>query len=84
MHQELLRQAKMVEKAEKYENERDKVLSDNRELHNQVDNINAEYKEKEFDIEWKYKIAWCNYSIDFLVKIIYNGNIKFADCKFWI
>lgn len=55
LHQELLRQAKMVEKAEKYENERDKILSDNRELHNQVDNIKAEYKEKEFDIEWKYK-----------------------------
>lgn len=55
LHQELLRQAKMVEKAEKYENERDKILSDNRELHNQVDNIKAEYKEKEFDLEWKYK-----------------------------
>ena len=55
LHQELLRQAKIVEKAEKYENERDKILSDNRELHNQVDNIKAEYKEKEFDIEWKYK-----------------------------
>ena len=24
-------------------------------LHNQVGNIKAEYKEKEFDIEWKYK-----------------------------
>ena len=55
LHQELLRQAKIVEKAEKYENEREKILSDNRELHNQVDNIKAEYKEKEFDIEWKYK-----------------------------
>ena len=55
LHKELLRQAKIVEKAEKYENERDKILSDNRELHNQVDNIKAEYKEKEFDIEWKYK-----------------------------
>ena len=55
LHQELLRQAKMVEKAEKYENERDKILSDNRELHNQVDNIKAKYKEKEFDIELKYK-----------------------------
>ena len=55
LQQELSRQAKMVEKAEKYENERDKILSDNRELHNQVDNIKAEYKEKEFDIEWKYK-----------------------------
>ena len=55
MHQELLRQAKMVEKAEKYQNERDKIMADNRELHNQSDNIKAEYKEKEFDLEWKYK-----------------------------
>ncbi len=55
MHQELLRQAKMVEKAEKYQNEKDKIMADNRELHNQLDNIKAEYKEKEFDIEWKYK-----------------------------
>lgn len=55
MHQELLRQAKMVEKAEKYQNERDKIMADNRELHNQLDNIKAEYKEKEFDLEWKYK-----------------------------
>lgn len=50
MHQELLRQAKMVEKAEKYQNERDKIMADNRELHNQLDNIKAEYKEKEFEI----------------------------------
>ena len=55
MHQELLRQAKMVEKVEKYQKERDKIIADNEELHNQVDNIKAEYKEKEFDIEWKYK-----------------------------
>ena len=55
MHQELLRQAKMVEKAEKYQNERDKIMADNRELHNQLDNIKAEYKENEFDLEWKYK-----------------------------
>jgi len=55
MHQELLRQAKMVEKAEKYEIERDKIIADNKELHNQVDNIKSEYKNKEFDLEWKYK-----------------------------
>ena len=55
MHQELLRQAKMVEKAEKYQNERDKIMADNRELHNQLDNIKAEYKEKEFDLDWNYK-----------------------------
>ena len=55
LQQELSRQARMVEKAEKYQNERDKIMADNRELHNQLDNIKAEYKEKEFDLEWKYK-----------------------------
>ncbi len=55
LHQELLRQAKMVEKAEKYENERDKILEDNENLHNQVEEIRSKYKQKEFDIEWKYK-----------------------------
>lgn len=55
MHKELLRQAKMVEKTEKFQNERDKIMADNRELHNQVENIQAKYKEKELDMEWKYK-----------------------------
>lgn len=45
----------MVEKAEKYKNERDKIIADNKELNNQVDNIKAEYKNKEFVLEWKYK-----------------------------
>ncbi|MCI8471063.1 MAG: hypothetical protein HFJ35_06345, partial [Clostridia bacterium] len=34
---------------------RNSIIADNRELHNQVNNIKAEYKEKEFDIECKYK-----------------------------
>ena len=55
MHQQLLRQAKMVEEAEKYQKERNKIMDDNRDLHKQVDNIKAEYKQKENDIEWKYK-----------------------------
>ena len=54
MHQQLLRQAKMVEEAEKYQKERSKIMADNRDLHKQVDNIKAEYKEKEDKLEWKY------------------------------
>ena len=54
MHQQLLRQAKMVEEAEKYQKERNKIMADNRDLHKQIDNIKAEYKKKEDDIEWKY------------------------------
>ena len=55
LHNELYKQVRLVDKAQKYQNERDSILADNRELHNQVNNIKAEYKEKEFDIEWKYK-----------------------------
>lgn len=55
MHQQLLRQAKMVEEAEKYQKERNKIMADNKDLHEQVDNIKAEYKEKEDNLEWKYE-----------------------------
>ena len=54
MHQQLLRQAKMVEDAEKYQKERNKIIADNRDLHNQVDNIKAEYRQKEDNLEWQY------------------------------
>ena len=55
LHRELSRQTKIIEKAEKYQKERDSIITDNEKLHNQVENIQAEYKEKEFDMEWKYK-----------------------------
>ena len=43
LHRELSRQSK------------DSIITDNEKLHNQVENIQAEYKGKEFDMEWKYK-----------------------------
>ena len=55
MNQQLLRQAKMVEEAEKYQKERNKIIADNIDLHKQVDNIKAEYQQKEDDLEWKYE-----------------------------
>ena len=55
LQQELSRQARTVEKAEKYQRERDKMMEDNENLHNEVEQIRAEYKQKERDIEWKYK-----------------------------
>ena len=55
LQQELLRKSKMFEKAEKYQKERDNIIADNEVLHNQVEEIKSEYKQKEFDIEWKYK-----------------------------
>ena len=55
MHQQLLRQAKMVEEAEKYQKERNKIMADNKDLHKQVDNIKTEYQQKEDNLEWKYE-----------------------------
>ena len=55
LQQELSRQARIVEKAEKYQRERDKIMEDNANLHNEVEQMKSEYKQKELDIEWKYK-----------------------------
>ena len=55
LHRELSRQEKIIEEAEKYQKERDSIIADNEEMHKQVESIKTEYKEKEFNIEWKYK-----------------------------
>lgn len=55
LHKELSKQVVLVEKAAKYEKERNKILADNIELHNKVSNIKAEYKIKEMDLDWKYQ-----------------------------
>lgn len=46
LHKELLKQAKVIEEAEKYQNERDKILEDNEKLHNTVKHLEKEYKKK--------------------------------------
>ena len=55
LQRELSRQARIVEKAEKYQRERDRIMEDNENLYNEVEQIKTEYKQKESDIEWKYK-----------------------------
>ena len=55
MQQILLRNTKLVEKAEKYQKEKAEIMSDNRDLHNEVENIKNEYAKKEFDLQWEYK-----------------------------
>ena len=55
LRQELLRKSKIFEKVEKYQKERDKIIEDNENLHSEVEKIKSEYKQKENDIEWKYK-----------------------------
>ena len=55
LHRELSKQVNLVNKAKKYEKERNQIINDNAKLHNEVENIKAEYKEKEFNMEWNFE-----------------------------
>ena len=55
LHKELSKQVNLLDKAISYEKERKEIMFDNEELHNEVDKIKSEYKQKAFDLEWKYK-----------------------------
>ena len=46
LHRELSKQAKVVNEAEKYQKERDKIIAENKELNSKVKKIESEYKEK--------------------------------------
>jgi len=72
LHKELSKQSKVVDEAVKYQKERDILLADNKVLHNQIENIKSEYKEKEFDLDWNYKnqIKKLKKEINHLHKII--------------
>ena len=72
LHRQLSRQAQVIEEAEKYQIERDKIIADNEKLHDEVDNIKTEYNKKEFDLEWKYtnRINKLEKENNFLHKVI--------------
>ena len=55
LHKELSKQSKMIDEAEKYQKERNKILSNNEKLHNTVKHLEKEYKEKSFELEYKYR-----------------------------
>ena len=55
LYRELSKQVNLVDKAAKYEKERKRIMYDNEELHNEVNKIKLEYKQKEFDLEWEYE-----------------------------
>ena len=55
LHKELSKQVNLVNTAEKYQKERDKIFYENEQLNNQIHNMKIEYEEKAFGLEWKYK-----------------------------
>ena len=55
LYKELSKQRKVVEKAVEYQKERNSIIQDNRELHEQVEKIKNEYQNKKIDLEFEYK-----------------------------
>ena len=54
LHKELSKQAIVIEEAEKYQNEREKIIADNVELNNTVKHLEDEYKKKSNTLDLKY------------------------------
>lgn len=55
LHNELSKQVNLVNKAEKYQRERDSILADNKELHNTVKHLEHEYKKKNNTLDLKFE-----------------------------
>ena len=54
LHKELSKQSKVIDEAEKYQKERDKILADNKELHHTVKNLEHEYKLKSNNLDFDF------------------------------
>ena len=72
LHRQLTKQAQIIKEAEKYQKEREKILADNKNLHNEVEQIKVEYKKKESDIKCKYesKIKSLEKKNNYLKKVV--------------
>ena len=55
LHKELSKQAKLIDEAEKYEKERNIILSDNKALNERVKLLEQEYKKKSNTLELRYE-----------------------------
>ena len=55
MNKELSKQSKVVDEAEKYQKERDKILADNEKLHNTVKHLENEYKKKSNTLDLRFE-----------------------------
>lgn len=55
LHTELSRQLLVIDEAEKYQNERDKIIADNEELHNKMFSMEIEYQNKSKALDLKFE-----------------------------
>ena len=55
LHKEPSKQSEVINEAEKYQKERDKILADNEELHNTVKTLEHEYKFKSNNLDFDFR-----------------------------
>lgn len=55
LQKELLKQVNLVNKAEKYQKERNFIIADNKELHNTVEHLEYEYKKRNNTLDLKFE-----------------------------
>ncbi len=55
LHRQLTKQSQVLEEVEKYQKERNRIIVDNESLHNEVDKIKSEYKQKELEKQVKHE-----------------------------
>ena len=79
LHMELSKQSKVVDEAEKYQKERDKILADNEELHNTVKNLEHEYKPKSNNLDFDFRNRKRKYSLNTIIDKFYETVEKFID-----
>ena len=54
LHKELSKQSKVIDEAEKYQKEREAIITDNEKLNNKVKNLDNEYKRKSNSLDFDY------------------------------
>lgn len=54
LHKELSKQSKVIDEAERYQKEQNKILADNEELHNTVKHLEHEYKKKNNNLDMDF------------------------------
>ena len=55
LHRELSKQTKIIEEAEKYQQERDKIIDDNKKLNKETQKLKQEYQEKSNTLDFEFE-----------------------------
>ena len=65
LHNELLRQARVIEEAEKYQNEKDKIMQNNKELNEKVKQLEKDYETKAENLKYEFEYKLNDVKNDF-------------------